>query len=241
MKKPISRAPNITYTYAKVKGIGYGVYVMSLSGQALADLSSLIKGVSLDLDEKSETFGKILFNGVPLSGALRVNSTRLIKASSEDHAKRLIQMLKSQPELKQIARLAKVRIWPVTKDKVLVKAKYYKFSREVMGKSFPIFSSQDKGKVQYLVDAHKRDGIRADMEPTVNRTKVLSLTDVQGEYWDPVNKKIIEPRTNGMDISAYNVPGYKGMCAPKQGSDAVQRIVGKRKRTTTVNFHNRWR
>ena len=235
----LSRAPGITYNVAKCKG-GYGVYVCALSGQSLADLCSLFPGLRLDVDETSLTYAQILFHDEPITGAMRVNSNRLAKALSYAEGVRIIERLKAQPESQQLKRLAKVRMWLVNKDKVLVKGRYYQFHRDILGNMVKISTSQNRSKLAAIVDSYAADGVNAKIVPTVTRTKVLHPSQTV-EYWDPNRKQIIEPITAGMDITPYTVKGIKGMCAPKQGPEAIQRISQKRKRTTSVAFHNKWR
>lgn len=237
--KSLSRAPGITYNVAKCKG-GYGVYVCALSGQPLADLCGMFPGMSIDVDETSPTYAQILFQGEPIDGAMRVNSNRLAYAKSYAEGLKIVNRLKEQTERKQLDRLMRVRMWLVNKDKVLVKGKYYQFHRDVLGNMVKVTTSQNRDKLAALADSYITDGTPAKIVPTVTRTKVLHPSQTV-EYWDADRKKIIEPITASMDTSPYPAKGIKGMCNPKRGPEAIQRISQKRKRTTTVNFHSKYR
>lgn len=236
--KSLSSAPGITYNVTKCKG-GYGVYLCALSGQALANLCGLFPGMRLDVDENSETYAQVLLNDEPIN-AVRVNSNRIARAPSHAEGLKIINRLKAQSEKQQLERIFKLRVWLVQRDKVLVKGKYFQVYRDILGKSVKIGTTQQHGKAQKLVNEFLADGTKAELKPSVTRTKVLHPHET-GEYWDELNKRFVEPVTAGMVTTPYTASGITGMCSPKQGIDAASRIMAKRKRTTKVSFYAKYR
>lgn len=234
-----SKPYGVTYNAAKCKG-GWGIYVCALSGQALAELCTLFPGMNLDIDEESETYGQVLFMGTPYPGAARVNSNRIARAPSQKDAIRIIERLKLASPDKQLKLLSKVRMWLINKDKVLVKGRYYQLHRELLGDMVKMGTSQNVDQITGLANAYNEDGTKALAKPTVYRTKVLHPSETE-EYWDAERKKIVTPITASMDLKAYDPGGHRGICNPKRGTEALQRISQKRKRTSTVSFYNRWK
>jgi len=229
----------ISYNVALIRkgGKGYGVYIKSLSNYALihAIVSGHFPELSINLEETSPEYGKIKMDGNDFTGAVHVNSNRLGKFSTEVKANKFINSLKALSEAEQCKHLAKVRMWMVDKDKVLLRLQYYQLHTNMFGQEFKLLTSQDKAAIERLATDYAGDGVRVRIHKSVARTKAVHPSQVS---------EVLE----SSEAKAYNVPGLVGMCKPLSqqgtrynGGEFSRRITQRRKRTTNVAFWNKYK
>jgi hypothetical protein len=217
----------VTYLITRTKDRKFGVYVRALSGVSLSILSYKMP----ELDTLLWPVRKMPVNfGVtkefkPSIGAIAVSSGRLVKKNTEQAAKDYVKKLKSEAEEKQVERLQKINLKPVTKDFECIKLQYFRFVRSYKGVKFSPFTTQNKDKVESLAVSYANDGITTSIKPTVART-VATTKDNSNKL-----KSIGE-------VKPAIPTGLKGMMKPikEQAPEFIRRIQGRRKRSTTLAF-----
>jgi hypothetical protein len=190
---------------------GYGVYVASLSGNALKELSFKFYGMDLTGVEK-----------------LTVKSDRITRKPTLQAATKVKDQLNAIPEANQIDIIRRLFIKPCDKNYVAQTVQYFKISRIYDGQFIPLFSTPNKVHAESVATKYAGNNVPAKLTPTVKRTKFF-------------NKEDLNAVKETMEVKAAVPKGITGICKPiaEQGNETLNRIGQRRKRTTSVNFWNK--
>ena len=166
----------VTFFYYPIGRTGkYGIGLKAISGE------------SLSLSQVRERFGEV--DWASHSGALPVRSGRYMRKGTEQGARAKVKELNSLPDIEALSLVWHLNIVPMQKDFVVEKFRYVKLNRNIGGKSYASFSTQDIDHAHKVHTSYTDRGVESEIVTSVARSQVF--TKAQSEFMAGIGERVI--------------------------------------------------